>query len=439
MSARLAVATVTLLWLGTSAAQGQTAPAPTVPSTSPPTVGGWQRPDARTARAPADIDRNTNSSTTSQPTGGVANPLEPLKPLTTSPRKPIARVTQQGAVTLANEAGQVWREYDLSTYTVRVTSTNRPEQAIVDWILRETGYEAWHSEPLGILSASPRSLKVYHTPDMQALVSEVVDRFVSSEAESQAFELRVATVGNPAWRVKAQPMMRPVAVQTQGIQAWLMQREDAALLLAEMRRRTDFREHSSPHLVVNNGQSTTVPVIRPRTYIRDIILQPQAWPAFQPEMGQFDEGFSLELNPLLSLDGRSVDAVIKCNIDQLEKLVPVMLEVPTPTAPRQRTKIEVPQVSQFRLHERFRWPVDQVLVVGMGIVPTPVPADPNRLVASIPLLNDAPRADLLVFVESKGRLTPGAAVAAPTGVPQPGVAPTALQPPRDLGKYRGRY
>ena len=37
---------------------------------------------------------------------------------------------------------KVWREYDITPYTLRVTSTNRPEQAIIDWILRETGYEA---------------------------------------------------------------------------------------------------------------------------------------------------------------------------------------------------------------------------------------------------------------------------------------------------------
>ena len=99
-----------------------------------------------------------------------------------APARPIARVTA-GNGTLPNEHGQVWREYDISPYTARVTTTKRPEQAIVDWILRETGYEAWHCEPLGILSATPRTLRVYHTPQMQAVVADVVDRFVASEAE----------------------------------------------------------------------------------------------------------------------------------------------------------------------------------------------------------------------------------------------------------------
>jgi hypothetical protein len=42
-----------------------------------------------------------------------------------------------------------------------------------------------------------------------------------------------------------------------------------------------------------------------------------------------DEGFSLEFSPLLSIDRQSIDAILKCQIDQLEKMVPVMLDVPT--------------------------------------------------------------------------------------------------------------
>src|SRR5260221_13781668 len=115
------------------------------------------------------------------------------------PHAPIAKVTN-GNGTLPNDKGQIWREYDISPYTLRVTSTNRPEQAIVDWILRETGYEAWHSDPVGLLSADRRTLRVYHTPEMQAVVSEMVDRFVNTEAETQSFGLRIASIGSANWR-----------------------------------------------------------------------------------------------------------------------------------------------------------------------------------------------------------------------------------------------
>ena len=200
-------------------------------------------------------------------------------------RRSGARVTS-GNGTLPNQHGQVWREYDISPYTARVATTTRPEQAIVDWILRETGYEAWHSEPLGILNATRRTLYVYHTPEMQAAVADLVDRFVSSEAETCTFGLRVVTVNHPNWRAKAHRLMRPVPVQTPGVKAWLLQKEDAAVLMAELRRRSDYREHSSPHLTVNNGQSTVVSAMRGRSYVQDVIRRNDVWPGFEAEMGQ---------------------------------------------------------------------------------------------------------------------------------------------------------
>ncbi|HEX4412009.1 MAG TPA: hypothetical protein VH107_00175, partial [Lacipirellulaceae bacterium] len=100
-----------------------------------------------------------------------------------------AAVTK-GAAALPQDAGQVWREYDIRPYTLRNTTTAHPEQAIVDWILRETGYETWHSDPVGLLSANRETLKVYHTPEMQAIVADIVDRFVSSSSSQYAFTLR---------------------------------------------------------------------------------------------------------------------------------------------------------------------------------------------------------------------------------------------------------
>jgi len=325
------------------------------------------------------------------------------------------RVTA-GSGTLPNDQGQVWREYDISPYTARVTTTKRPEQAIVDWILRETGYEVWHTEPLGILSASPRTLRVYHTPQMQAAVADIVDRFVSSEAEARTFSLRVVTIDKPDWRATAHRSLRPIPAQTPGVCAWLMSKEEAAVLLGALQRRSDYREHSSPQLVVNNGQATVISGLRGRSFIRDVNPRPDAWQGYDNLPGQVDEGFSLEFNPLLATDRRLVDAMIKCQIDQVEKLLPVMLEVPTQTSPRQRARIEVPQMSYFRFSERFRWPTDQVLLLGLGVVALPIPVDTTPTVAGLPLPlpSSPPRADLLVIVESKGPLaeTPGAASAA---------------------------
>ncbi|HZZ26359.1 MAG TPA: hypothetical protein VFE46_00025 [Pirellulales bacterium] len=361
------------------------------PATPPPLVDGANGGTVSNWRAPGI------SAAASTGMAGSAN----LQPMSSAPRAAIAKVTG-GTGTLPNDAGQVWREYDITPYTLRVTSTNRPEQAIVDWILRETGYDAWHSEPVGILCANGRTLKVYHTPQMQEQVSEIVDRFVNSQnqVEAQAFGIRLITLGSPDWRAKMQQVLRPVPVQSQGVQAWLLSKEDAAMMFAELQKRTDFREHSSPHVLVQNGQATVVAASRPQNYIKDVIMKPEIWPGFQPEMGQIEEGFSLEFKPLLSLDGKMIDAVVKCNIDQVEKMTSVTLDVPTQAAPRQRTKIQVPQMNTIRFAEKFHWPTDMVLIIGFGIVPVPTPQEPTGV--KIPLVTPDSHADLLVVVENRG-------------------------------------
>ncbi len=188
---------------------------PVAAQQSPPRVAldpQWRSPrtaDTRSGAAPQPGPRESGPprATPANQQGQAA----PLRPLAEKPRAAIARVTK-GPGTLPNEDGQVWREYDITPYTSRVTSTVKPEQAVVDWVLRETGHEVWHGTPLGILSADRRTLRVYHTPEIHAVVSDLVDRFVNSEAESHAFGIHVVTIGHPNWRAKAHRMLHPIAV-----------------------------------------------------------------------------------------------------------------------------------------------------------------------------------------------------------------------------------
>jgi hypothetical protein len=136
-----------------------------------------------------------------------------------------------------------------------------------------------------------------------------------------------------------------------------------------------------------------------------VSLRPDTAAGFESTLGQIEEGFNLDFSPLLTIDRRMVDASIKCEIDQVEKMVPVMIEATTKNVAKQRTKIEVPQMTHFRFHERFRWPIDQVLLIDLGMVALPVPVDGRPLVPGVPLpIGMTPaRADLLIFVEYKGQ------------------------------------
>ncbi len=372
-----------LLCLSAVLAQG---PPPAVSGTAKP---NWQTPSARgatftpSAPSPASGDRvasNTNATGSSTAVG-----------------------TETRYEDLPNNHGQQWRKYDISPYTNRVASTKKPEQAVIDWILRETGTDIWFTEPLGLLSASKDTLYVYHTPEMQQLVAEVVDRFVSSEAEPQVFSLQLITIGSPNWRSKAHSLLQPVNVESPGVDAWLLSKENAAVLKAELEKRTDFSEHNAPTVMIHNGQSHTLARTRPKNYVRAVNMLANTWPGHTMEMGQIDEGYSLQLSPLMSLDGASIDAVIKCHIDQIEKLVPIAIDVPPVAGQRQRVQIQVPQMVSWRLHERFRWPSHAVLLLSCGVVAAPSPDKPNPLGVPNVFKMGPDRADALLFIEYKGK------------------------------------
>jgi hypothetical protein len=333
------------------------------------------------------------------PIGGAAiGPATPAK-------------VEKGSETLPREHGQVWRDYIISPYTSRVPG-EKPEQAIVDWVLRETGYEAWHSEPFGTLNATRDKLRVYHTPEMHAVVADIADRFVNAQASQYAFTLRVATVRNPNWRSRALPIMTPIPVQSPGVQGWLLAKENARLLISELARRPDYREYNSPQQLVPNGQSIVISTMRPRSYVKGAVLTQMTWPGYQPEMGMLEEGFSLEFSPLLAFDLASADAVVKLRLNQVEKMVPVKLDLPSVVAPNQRVQVDVPQLTSANMHERFRWPSEQVLLLSMGVVAAPGPSSENALseavTDAIPMLKDPPRADALLFIECMGQVVPSA-------------------------------
>src|SRR4029079_11484745 len=267
---------------------------------------------------------------------------------------------------------------------------------------------------------------------MQAVVADIVDRFVNSAASAYGFTLRVATVGNPNWRAKALTIMTPIPVQSPGVQGWLMAKENARLLVSELGRRTDYREYNATQQIVNNGQSIVISTMRPRTYIRSALITQPTWPVYKPEIGTLEEGFALEFSPLLGLDLTSADAVVKLKLNQVEKMLPVKLDLPTTVAPNQRVQVDVPQMTSSNLHERFRWPTDKVLLLSMGVVATPGPTKDNPITDAVtdtlPMLKSPPRADALLFVECAG-------TAAPAATPTPPARSASLPQQQFQGRY----
>lgn len=339
------------------------------------------------------------------PAGETPPSLQPA-PVAGSPAKSQVGASSGAGGALPQGNGQVHRVYDLRPYTGYLTKHDRPHQAVVDWIIRETGTDLWFTEPFGFISASRDSLSVYHTPEVHDAVSGIVERFTAGDKDPQLMHLRVMTVGSPNWRTRTHMLMQHVSVNSAGLQAWLLTKENAAMVMAILRQRSDVREVQAVDLITHNGQMEKLASTRGRNYVQNVRQAPSGWPPYEPQTGEVQEGYRMQISPLLSVDRRAIDCLIQVEIDQVDKLVPVDLDLPLPSGEMFRAKIDVPQVVSWRLKERFRWPSDMVLVLSCGVV-----ASPERSATTIPLLNmnaltgtTAGRADALMFIEFRGKV-----------------------------------
>lgn len=348
-----------------------------------------------------------------------------------------------GAPPLPTDAGQYWEEYELSPYTRELSGVDRPHQAVIDWVLRETGTDPWFTDPFGFLNADREKLRVYHNQAMHQVVRDVYERFVNGTTTPQLYGLRLMAVGKPNWRTRSQALMRSVQAQSPGVQAYLISKENSAMLLAMLRGRTDFKELSSVDMVVHNGQAQVLEQVRGRNFVEDFKPAPGSWPPYLPSTGEIKEGYRLHLSPLLSVDRKTVDLVVKCNIDQVERLANVNLDLPLAAGQIYPAQVQVPQVASWRLHERFRWPADEVLLLSCGVVAAPMGAPSGSLLGQGTSLlgldrvfsTTGERADALLLVEYRGDAT--GRIPTMGGPPAAGPASSAARPTSPLS--RGRY
>jgi hypothetical protein len=275
---------------------------------------------------------------------------------------------------LPNDHGQTGRAYDISPYTNRPTQSQSPQNTLTNWILRRTGQEFWHGEPFGFISATRDQLFVYHTPEVQNFVADTVDRFVSSHHAQKTFSLRIISLNSPDWRNRNFTHLVPIRINTPGVQGWLVSKTHVGLILDSIARRNDAREHVSSNSVLRNAQTTVVPYHVTRNYVRDVQARPSAPGGYITDPTSLTEGFQFEITPLLSLDGKTLETRIKCDLVQVDRMHQLTFSTPSSAAPSAKVTVEVPQVANFSVDELISWPADTVLLLDLGIVPLLIPA-----------------------------------------------------------------
>jgi hypothetical protein len=155
---------------------------------------------------------------------------------------------------------------------------------------------------------------------------------------------------------------------------------------------------------------------RPVEYIKAIRWNAGRFPAFETIPARLDEGYSLDISALLTGDG-AIEVSLRCDVDQIEKIQQVDVDVPDATGRTQAVRVGVPQLVSWRVHERFRWPAEQVLLLSCGVVANPTGAPTGGL--SELFSGSRGRADALMMIEFKGAARP---------VPAPRQAQSTLVP-----------
>lgn len=299
---------------------------------------------------------------------------------------------------LTAEHGQIWQTYDISRYTAHVENTKNPETAVREWILLETGVETWHSEIPAMLTVTPTQVMVYHTPAVQSKVAEIVARFVNIHPDEHLFRVRLFTVGSPLWRQKVSRELAVLPSFSVGTQAWTIAPEDIKAVATMFESQPNYMLLSTQASRVVNGQANVINVGRTRTYTRNHYPRPGTGKGSEPENITLEDGFIFEVMPLLTLDGGTVDAQLKCRIDHLDRFIPLYITPPGGMSRRDDQKIAVPIVGQYRFQERYRWDSGKSLLVSLGVTPTPIPTGTESR-PGLGIMNTAPTLEMLVLIE----------------------------------------
>ena len=326
---------------------------------------------------------------------------------------------------IPQDNGQIWREYDITPYTQgrKAPMGSPPEQVLIDWILRQTsGIVKWNAAPFGILTADSEKLYVYHTKETQMIVADIVDRFVCPQLWNEACTLRIVSTTRPDWLSRGHSQLKPIPIATQGVQGWYLEKIAAQNLLAELGRRSDFKELIPPQPLIAHGIQHNVVVKKQRQYLRDVQPNPSVLNGYAEDRVAMEEGIGLTVTPLALLDAQNMAANVKLDVIQVERMFTTMIDVPTAANPRQRVQIESPQMAYFKLDEIVRFPKNKVLLLDLGTVPLPNTAesDSRNVLAEISKgINPARRGNVLIFIEcATGGVAP-AVTSSPVTVPVP--------------------
>ncbi|MDX2037609.1 MAG: hypothetical protein SFX72_13230 [Isosphaeraceae bacterium] len=279
-------------------------------------------------------------------------------------------VDQEGLpAAFPNEAGQVWKDFDISKYTGLPHKDDAPQSAIVDWILRRTTAAPWHGDKVAVLAAGRSRLRVYHNSKIVGQVGEIVERFTDAYANFLSLRVRFVAAADTRWRYSVYKRLEVIGTGTQGQQIWTLNKEDASLVMSQMQVWQGFRLLADQRVELINGQTLTVKTTEPRTFTGNLQRDSAVGLGFQPKTETLEEGVTLRISPLLTYEGDTLDAAVELTANTVRAFQRTKVLAPREVGPGEIT-IDVPEVSGTRLNVPLKgWPLGQSLLISAGIQP----------------------------------------------------------------------
>jgi hypothetical protein len=271
---------------------------------------------------------------------------------------------------LPTEAGQVFRGFDISSYTGLPHEATNPQDAIVEWIFRRTGSGVWHGDRIAVLAAGRAQIRAYHTPKVLRQVEEIVERFIDAQpSDYLKIRVRIVAAANPGWRYYVGSRLTPIASGAQGQQVYLLDLETATFVRTQMQVYQSFKVLEDRELKIINGQTLNLN----RELNVDYMVGPQrdsaAGLGFQPTTAKLKEGVFLRLSPLLTFEGDAVDLALDLQANTVKSLIPTKILARRELGP-QDMSVDVPEVVESRLNRTIEgWKLGQTLMITGGIQP----------------------------------------------------------------------
>jgi hypothetical protein len=330
----------------------------------------WQTAQRDTSPRPRVEGPNpgTASDATNMPDYGRGErvPHDPPPAIETDSGRPSPRNGRNFADPKFVAGDQIWREYNLAPYTARLASVARPEQAVIDWTVKRTGTETWNGEDVSVLSATRARLRVFHRPDVQAQVAEIVERFIRPAQTQVSMRVQIVTTTDLDWRSGLAHLLIPAALGPDGQQAWVIPHEDVSLLRERLRRDNQAATLAQQHILATNGRPATIETTQAVNYIAGLELESGLYLAYQPAIARLNEGVKLSLDPLWTADGAAVDVTFRLSSRVVSRLHNARAVAPLSTG-NQNTVVQVPEVSGTWFEGTILWPHSQMLLLSGGV------------------------------------------------------------------------